>query len=330
MRQKSQNQHDTAPLIRSLLGAKAAIFYRVPAFPDIIKTILITKSLGIPTYYDIDDLIFDAAHFPDTFKSYEGQISKTEYNGLLYGVPLFRFAMGLCDYGFASTMPLAKQIEHVVQKHACFVLRNGLDERNEMAIDMGRMPRPERDVVTIFYGSGTKAHNSDFNELAAPALLFALENYDNVRLVIVGHLRLRCEFDRFSSRVTQLGFVNDLDQYWSILAAADINIAVLSPGLTASCKSEIKWLEAAILQIPSIVSATQNFLEVLQDGVDALIVDNSAAAWTLALKRLIEDRDLRIRIGASARQKALQNYSVRRGCGGSVAQSSWSTLCTAR
>lgn len=304
------DQNDTAPFMRSLLGARAAIFYRVPAFPNILRAILTAKALGIPTFYEIDDLIFDAAHYPDTFETYEGQISKAEYHGLLYGVPLFRYAMGLCDYGLASTPPLADQMAPVVKKGACFVLRNGLDERNEKTINMGRTPRPERGVVTIFYGSGTKAHNSDFNELAAPALLYALEHYDNVRLVLIGHLRLRSEFDCFSSRIKQLEFVSDLHQYWSLLAASDINIAILSPGLMTDCKSEIKWLEAAVLQIPSVVSATSTYLGALKDGVDALIVENDSSAWKKALTRLIESADLRRSIGAAARRKALESYSL--------------------
>jgi glycosyltransferase involved in cell wall biosynthesis len=303
------NQHDPIPFLQSLLGARAAIFYRVPAFPNIMRAILTAKALGIPTYYEVDDLIFEAAHYPDTFESYEGQISKAEYNGLLYGVPLFNYAMGLCEHGIASTAPLASRVEHVVKSHDCLVLRNGLDERNEMAISTGRTARPERDVVTIFYGSGTKAHNSDFNELAAPALLFALERYDYVRLVIIGYLRLRSNFDQFSSRITQLGFVSNLDQYWSLLAAADINIAVLSQGLMADCKSELKWLEAAVLQVPSIVSATATYLEVLTDSVDALIVGDDSSAWIKALTRMIEDPNLRRSVGASARRKALQHYS---------------------
>jgi glycosyltransferase involved in cell wall biosynthesis len=304
------SQQDPAPFIESLLGARAAIFYRVPAFPSILRAILTAKALGIPTYYELDDLIFDAAHYPDTFESYEGQVSKADYNGLLFGVPLYRFAMGLCDHGIASTQPLAEQIRPIVSSGDCLVLRNGLDERNEAAIGMGRAPRPEREVVSIFYGSGTKAHNKDFNELAAPALLWALENYEHVRVVIVGYLRLHPGFDRFSARIKQLGFVSDLDQYWSLLAASDINLAVLSPGLMTDCKSEIKWLEAAVLQVPSIVSATATYREILKDGVDALIVDNDAAAWTAAVERLIKDRALRRDIGAAARCKALEVYSL--------------------
>jgi len=41
----------------------------------------------------------------------------------------------------------------------------------------------------------------------------------------------------------------------------DINLSVLKPGVISDCKSEIKWLEAAMLGIPSIVSATQTHTE---------------------------------------------------------------------
>jgi len=65
-------------------------------------------------------------------------------------------------------------------------MRNGFDERNDRSLLVGASPRPDRGVVSIFYGSGTKAHNSDFNELASSALASVLEKYRHVRLVIVG------------------------------------------------------------------------------------------------------------------------------------------------
>jgi glycosyltransferase involved in cell wall biosynthesis len=304
------DQNDIPGFVASLLGAKAAIFYRVPAFPNIIRTILTARSLGVATYYEIDDLIFNPDHYPDTFESYEGQISREEYEGLIYGVCLFRFAMSLCDYGIASTTSLSDRISPVVRNGKCFVVRNGLDERYEAVINMGRHPLQMRSPLTIFYGSGTKAHNRDFNDLVGPALLNALETYQHIRLVIVGHLNLRPEFERYSSRIKRYGFVSDLDTYWSLLAASDINLAVLAPGVMADCKSEIKWLEAAILQVPSILSATATYREILSDGVDALLVDANPDQWTRALRQLIEDHRLRVNMGAAARRKALQNYSL--------------------
>jgi glycosyltransferase involved in cell wall biosynthesis len=303
------NQDDPSRFIGSLLGARAAIFYRVPAYPSIIRAILTARALGVPTYYELDDLIFDSEYYPDAYESYQEQISRADYSGLLWGVPLFRYAMGLCEHGIASTPSLGEQIKGVVRSRDCLVLRNGLDDRNEKAIAMGAESRRERDTVTIFYGSGTKAHNSDFNDLAGPALLSVLAQYDYVRLVIVGHLQLRPEFERFSPRISKLGFTSDLDQYWSILAACDVNIAVLTPGLMTDCKSELKWLEAAVLQVPSIVSGTATYREILEDGVDGLIAENESE-WREALHRLVVDGRLRRQIGAAARTKALQRYSL--------------------
>src|ERR1700730_1821258 len=121
-------------LVRQLKDVKIIFFpltreetrsIRQILFPlkTLIRAILTAKALGIPTYYEVDDLIFDAAHYPDTFESYEDQISKAEYNGLLFWVPLFTYEMGLCEHGIASTAPLASRVEHVVKSHDCLVLR---------------------------------------------------------------------------------------------------------------------------------------------------------------------------------------------------------------
>lgn len=302
------DQFDPNPLA-ALIGARAAIFYRVPAFPGIVKTILTARALGLPTYYDIDDLIFDPAHFPPSFESYENQITSDDYAGLLYGVPLFRHAMSLCDYGVTSTNELVPHIEPLVREKQCLVLRNGLDQRNDRWVAEGAAPRPTRAMTSIFYGSGTKAHNADFNRLAAPALLDLMRSRPDLRLVIAGHLELREEFEALRSRVLRVGFIDNIDALWAILAACDINLAVLEPDGFNDCKSEIKWLEAAVLQIPTIASGTKMHRETFRDGDDILIAD-TPDEWRRALTRLIDDPGLRARIGAAARRTALANYAL--------------------
>ena len=303
------DQHDTTRFQEYIVGARAVIFYRVAAFPNIIRAIIAAKASEIPTYYDIDDLIFDSEFYPDTFESYESQISKTEYVGLMYGVPLFFYAMSLCDYGIASTPALANRMEPVVGMHRCFVLRNGLDDRNAIAADLGDKPLRQKKGVTIFYGSGTKAHNADFNELAGPAIIEAMQKYEDVRLVIVGHLKLRPEFDLLIDRINFVNFINDVNEYWCLLSAADINLAVLASSVMSDCKSEIKWLEAAIVGVPSIVSNTRTYRELLEHGVDALVVETTED-WRRALTQLIEGEQLRLRVGSAARSKALADYSL--------------------
>ena len=130
-----------------------------------------------------------------------------------------------------------------------------------------------------------------------------------MRLVIVGHLRLRPELERYKSQITRIDFTKDVDQYWSLLSCCDINLAVLSPNEMADCKSEIKWLEAAMFQIPSVVSATATYRELLENGIDAIIANNPYE-WLTALESLVNDRKLRLSVGAAARERAIQNYSL--------------------
>jgi glycosyltransferase involved in cell wall biosynthesis len=301
---------DVQGFMDSLIGARSAIFYRVAAVPHILRAILHANSMDLPTFYEIDDLIFDAKHYPDPYDSFEGQISATEYAGLQFGVPLFRYAMAMCKGSIASTPALAERMKAITATPSGIVIRNGLDERNDPAIVMGANPVRRTDGrVRIFYGSGTKAHNADFNRLLGPALLDLMRRYPHVDLVIAGHLKVMAEIAVMEDRILFYPFTPDIIAYWSILAGCDINLAVLEKGIVADCKSEIKWLEAAILQIPSVVSGTKTYREILNDGEDGFIAD-TPEQWRAILERLIGNPELRAAVGARARAKALTNYAT--------------------
>jgi len=293
-------------LVTSLVGAEALIVYRYPAWPTVMRVILTAKSLGIPVFFEIDDLLFDSAHYPDSFQSYGGQIDFNTYVDLQFGVPLFKAAAKLCDYGIASTEPLAKELGKIVRSGKAWVVPNSLDDRIERTAATSRPAR--HDTVTLFYGTGTRAHNSDFDELVAPALLRTLENRPEVRLVVVGHLTLPPEFEPYLNRIIKIDFVEPVEAYWRLLASADINIAVLNPSLMADCKSEIKWLEAAAFAIPSVVSPTAAYKQALTDGHDVLFAE-TPQDWGDAFERLIDDPNLRKRLGQAAKATAQSHFS---------------------
>jgi glycosyltransferase involved in cell wall biosynthesis len=293
-------------LIQSLPGAEALIVYRYPAWPTVIKAILVARSLGIPIFFEIDDLLFDSAHYPDSFASYGGQIDFKTYIDLQFGVPLFKAAAQLCDYGIASTEPLANELRKTVRSGKAWVVPNSLDDRIERTVAVSRPARP--DTVTLFYGTGTRAHNSDFDELVAPALLQTLASRPQARLLIVGHLTLAPEFEPYLTRIIKMDFVEPVEAYWQLLASADINIAVLNPSLMADCKSEIKWLEAAAFSIPSVVSPTAAYRQALTDGHDALLTE-TPQDWAAAFERLIDDPSLRDRLGQAAKATAQTHFS---------------------
>ncbi|MDZ5453558.1 glycosyltransferase [Labrys sp. ZIDIC5] len=298
--------------IAALAGAKAALFYRVTATPAVQRAILHARALGLPTYYEIDDLLFDGRYFPPDLATYEGQITPHEHLHLQLDVPLHRFAMRLCDTAIASTSALARHMRPLVRLGRSVVLPNGLDARNDAFLARGRQLQPADKPVTLFYGSGTKAHNLDFTRELAPVLLDLLRDYPQLRLVVAGHLRLGPEFAIHAGRITRVGFVEDIGEYWSVLQACDINLAVLSPGESADCKSEIKWLEAAACAIPSVVSATATYREALSHGVDGFLAE-TGEDWRDCLKALIDSPELRLDMGNQAREKAWQRYALGRG-----------------
>jgi glycosyltransferase involved in cell wall biosynthesis len=301
---------DVDGFMANLIGARAAIFYRVPATPKIIRAILAARGLGIPTYYEIDDLIFSVQSYPDDFASYGDQLTLREYRGLQYGVPLFAAALKLCDRAIASTEALLDHMSPMTRGRRGMLLPNGLDSRNDEFLAIGNVGAPPIDaIVRIFYGSGTLAHTSDFSELCVPALVRLLEQQSRVELVLVGHVARDPRLTPYLHRIHRYPIITSLDTYWSLLGTCNINLAVLRPGLANDCKSEIKWLEAAMFAIPTVASDTATLRDIIQDGTNGLLASD-CTSWYTSLYLLVNDAELRRHIGRNARATAVAYYRL--------------------
>uniref|UniRef100_UPI00351A6F7B glycosyltransferase n=1 Tax=uncultured Paracoccus sp. TaxID=189685 RepID=UPI00351A6F7B len=292
---------------------EAVIFFRVPAFPKMIDTITAAAQRGLLTFYEIDDVVFDTAHFPPSLESYAGQIDEAHYASMACGVPLFEHAMSLCDYGIASTATIAKMMKDRVRTGQVFEHHNAIGRLHEAGIKAARLTLPERAAnapLVLFYGSGTRAHKEDFHDILEPALAEIVRRYPGrVEIRLVGHFGKFSHLDLARDPVTILEPVWDFEEYYGLLAQADINLSVLTESLLTDAKSEIKWMEAALFGIPSVLSATATHREVVVDNETGLLCRN-AAEFTAALDRLVKDRDLRMRIGNAARQVATRTYSL--------------------
>ena len=79
------------------------------------------------------------------------------------------------------------------------------------------------------------------------------------------------------------------------------------------CKSPIKWIEASSLQIPSVISYCSPYKEVesLSDKDLAVFIEgNSAEAWVEGISTLIDNPDLRKKIGEEARMVVENNFDA--------------------
>lgn len=281
------------------------IFYRVPAVVQVIKAIAQVNATGKLSLYEIDDLLF-VPEYPPVLESYGGYVSIETYRELTRGMALFNAAARLCRHGIASTEPLRRELQSLVQEQRCWLHRNGLDSLNKIRTS----DKTAKKHIDIFYGSGTQAHNTDFIEQALPAIERIFNDFANVRLIVVGYLRLPKAFQQaYEGRYIHLPAIDSVQGYWSLLEQADINIAVLHDDRINSCKSELKWFEAACYGIPSVLSTTENYRDVVKDGEDGYLA-SSESEWYSALKQLVGDSDLRRAVGDTAQRRAISDYGL--------------------
>jgi len=289
-----------------------AIFFRLPADPQVLDAISYADRLGLTTVCEIDDLIFDEENYPPPYETFSGLVDRFWYSGLVGSATLHKTALALCDFGIASTPALQKAIAPIVKTGRAFLHRNALNAPRERAAaakaSAGRTARID-DAVTAFYGSGSKSHNENFDVLAAPALAAAFARHPSFRLMVTGPLVIGPSLAPYSDRIEHREFVTDPAEYQGLLAAADINLAPLTHSIFNDCKSEIKWLEAALLGVPSLVSRSNMYENTVHHGVDAFMASD-VGEWTAMLEMLIQDSELRERLGETARKKAIDEYSL--------------------
>ncbi len=291
--------------------ADIAIFYRVASDLEVLRSIAACRAMGVLTAYEVDDLVFDMAEFPDSLEAYADAISADEHFELRAGVALVRHAVKSCDIGIASTERLAANMRGLVRSGIAIVYRNGLSlslaglarTHNERA-DLSNVAS-----VTLFYGSGTRAHGADFRDVLAPALARLMAEHPEIRLVICGYVDASDLAFQFPGRVQRIPLIADRDAYLAQMLMVDVNLAILRPSAFNDCKSEIKWLEAAAFGVPSVVSDVAGYKETLIDDVDVVMVQYNQDAWYDSLRNMIIDPARRMAIGNSARKRVLKLYA---------------------
>lgn len=93
------------------------------------------------------------------------------------------------------------------------------------------------------------------------------------------------------------------------LRAMDIGIMPLPDDEWARGKCGLKGLQYMALGFPTIMSPVGVNSEIIQDGQDGFLA-STEAEWVAKLSRLIDDADLRQRMGQAARRTVVERYSL--------------------
>jgi len=273
------------------------------------------KRAGARVVFDVDDYMFDPALAKISIIDGIRSQSVTEEAVAEMYTRVNRVFMA-CDAGIAPTEPLA----HAMRRWGkpAYVMPNGFDEETHAVSRravLARRSGASDGLVRIGYAAGSRTHQRDF-AMAAPAVARVLRARPQCRLVLFQagvdgpHLVDLTEFpelagldDRIEWR--QLQPLRNLPQE---LARFDINLAPLeTDNPFCEAKSELKFFEAALVEVCTVASPTAPFAGAILHGQTGMLA-RDADEWHDALLALVDAPEQRRRLGRAAYHSVLWRY----------------------
>lgn len=167
-------------------------------------------------------------------------------------------------------------------------------------------PRAERREIVVGW-SGMASTALTYFSLVADALREISRRYP-VRLRLLTRLHGRpFHLDGVKVEVVDWSYENEASE----MQRFDLAIAPLEDDAWSRGKCSFRLLTYMSAGIPAVASRAGANCELLEDGRDGFLAGHTDE-WVSKLSRLIEDEDLRRRMGAAARKKAVEHYSVKK------------------
>jgi O-antigen biosynthesis protein len=280
------------------------VLYRVPWDDGVERLLTDAPTAGCTVVADFDDLVFDprAAHWIRGLDA----IHRDARAAYIAEISQMRRTLEACGRATVSTGSLERFARDAADRVA--VVHNVVSRA--MMRDGLRAARRKTDQrrVRIGYLSGTPTHDTDFLD-AADSLLDILQRHETTNLVVAGFLELDERFDRFGRRVERLPY-RAWQKLPALLASIDVSIAPLERGSPfTDGKSALKYLEAAIVGVPTVATPTDDFRRVIRDGENGFLADG-ADAWRAILEELVRSKETRKRVGEAALDDVRSNHTT--------------------
>lgn len=289
-----------------LLDCKSAshiIIYRAPDLPILSQVCQLANKTGIPIFYDIDDLVFDTKYTDQL--AYTQNLSTVDKNNYDESVRGYGRMLEKCDAVITSTNQLAKELKNY--KKTVIINRNVLSK--ELVEISRKTPHKDSDnhKVKMAYFSGSITHNENF-EMIKPAIISLLKKYPYLELHLAGHLDIPEDIAYFGEQIVTHPYV-DWKELPRLISAIDINLAPLVYSTFNEAKSEIKWLEAAAVKVPTVASRIGSFENMIDDGVDGILASDTE--WEEKLEVLIINKAYRSQIAENAFQTIMARATTK-------------------
>lgn len=290
-----------------------AVFWRVAWTEEVGTAMALLRRSGCKIVFDIDDLMTE----PNLaqFSLIDGIRSQSLTEEMVRShYARVRQTMLEADACITTTEELAFYMRRVGK--TTYVITNGFTRETH---DLSRLSVRIRrkgtadDLIRIGYAGGSKTHQRDF-AMCVEGLTQILREEPRCRLVLFrtanGPLLDPAEFPQLARMQSQIEWRDavPLAELPREMARFDINLAPLEFGNPyCEAKSELKFFEAALVDVPTIASPTGPFRRAIDHGKTGFLAAG-ADDWLVCLRRLVNDAALRSAMGTAAYHAALGRF----------------------
>jgi glycosyltransferase involved in cell wall biosynthesis len=266
-----------------------AIVVQQPRGAAWLKLMRRLQAAGVVVLYEIDDDVHAVG----------------KHAGHLYRAHYSKAALRDMELNMRAADGLIVSTEFLAQRYRSlngnvWVCRNGLD--------LGRYnvtPPRGGETVTIGWAGGTGHRGAMIPWVNAVGRVMAAR--ENVRFMTVGEPFAGLIERQFGpERAVSLPFI-ELDSYPNAMANFDIALAPAGATNFYRAKSDLRWLEASALSVPTIADPV--VYDEIEDGVTGFHATTAEEAEQL-LGRLVDDAAERARVGAAAREHLLAHRTM--------------------
>ena len=294
--------HPAAPLLDYVDRYREFVLQRVPHDAGVEAFVRAAKARGRRVVVDVDDLVIHERYVAD--------VPPLAHELYAQGRRRIGQVLALVDEATCPTAPLAAELQACFPHLRVQVVRNvasrAMVERSDAAV--ARAPEVAADgTVTIGYFAGTRTHDRDLATIAA-ALAEVLALRPQVRLLLAGEIDVPRALAAFGARVARRDPV-PWPELPALLRQADVHVVPLVDEPFSRCKSELKWVEAALVGRPVVAAAVGPFRDCVRHGANGWLAA-TPAQFVPHLLAAIDDAALRVRLGAAARADAQRGWTT--------------------
>jgi len=303
--------------LEQITGTTILFVWRAGWSQQISHIFTVASKAKVPIVFDVDDLMVDAKLAKVKIVDGIRTIGSTEQQVEKF-FKAMQLSMHFADYCSAPTTFLADYVRAYDKK--TFVLPNGFDEYTWHASRLAMRTRfnSQHDgLIRIGYAGGSRTHQKDFS-MIVDVIARILRERPHCRLVLFRKGTTHCiDIDEFpallpvSQQIEWREMVPLKELPWE-MARFDINIAPLEFGNPfCEAKSELKFFESALVEVPVVASPTQPFRDAIIDGKTGFLAYDEES-WYSILSKLLDDSALRKQIGRHSYYSVLWKYGSER------------------